>query len=124
MQMVVNMQDPSFKTIFMEKEVMNGPTANATKAIGSETRCTAKVRSLGWMENSMLETMKMIRNTAMGSLPGRMEEFIRETGEMVNNMAREHTQVNQTGRTTSTGKRTEKPNEFCRKQTHPKTLLR
>jgi hypothetical protein len=60
-----------------------------TKVLGRTIICTAMEYMLGEMEESMKGIMSKIRNTVMGSIYGLMEENMKVTGLMENNMEKE-----------------------------------
>ena len=52
-----------------------------------------KVFTLGQMEGSMKDIMKMIRNMAMENMPGLMERNMKVNGSMENNMEKPGLQI-------------------------------
>ena len=71
----------SFTTIIsMAKASILGLTIENTKATGEQTKCTAKVLSIGQMEESMLENTPRIRRKAMENSFGPMADAIEVNG--------------------------------------------
>ena len=58
----------------------NGKTVGLTQVNGKTTICTVKEFTLGLMEDAMKVSMRWIKNTAMVSIHGQMEEFTRDLG--------------------------------------------
>ncbi len=89
--------------ISMALELMYGQMVEITKDSGLITKCMARVYSLGQMGDTMKVITLMIRNKVTGSLNGNlsalyfvglMEEFMKESGLMEDNMEKECTLIN------------------------------
>jgi len=79
----------SFITIiFTERASTHGPMAVSMKANGETTKCTEKELSPGPTGESMWVSTLMIKSKAMVNLSGPMEDAIRATGKVVNNMVK------------------------------------
>jgi hypothetical protein len=79
----------SITIIFMEREFTLGVMVVNMKGNGKIIRCMAMVPSPGLMAESMWDSIMMIKNKAMENLSGLMEDHIKETGTMENNMEKE-----------------------------------
>ena len=87
------------------KGFTHGVMAGDMKVSGRTTRCMGKEPLLGPTAESMLESTLMIKSKAMGSLSGLMEDHIRETGIMENNMAKVSMLLHRELRSMESGKR-------------------
>ena len=58
----------------------NGKTVELTQVNGKTIICTDKVFTLGLMEDAMKVSTRWIKNTAMVSIHGQMEEYTRDLG--------------------------------------------
>lgn len=90
-EMTAPIKDNSNRTTFMEKVNMFGKMVGFSKGNGITTKCMEKVYLYGRMDVDMKEIIRMIKNMGSGSLLLRMEEFIRDNGQVESNTGEEGT---------------------------------
>lgn len=89
-QMALTLMESSWITIFMAKVSIIGVMVEDMREIGATTRCMAMEYSHGVMEESIKESMSMIKKKEKGDLNGQIIDNILVNGRMESNMATEN----------------------------------
>lgn len=88
-----NMQEILQKTIYKDKELINGQMEEFIQVNGMRTKCMDLVYSHGVMAKNMKENMSMIKKKVMEYSLGQMGNNIEDIGKTVNNMVKDVQQL-------------------------------